>query len=107
MPRAALPVGAWGAIVSRKDAKTGKRRASCRFKDMDGVTRTYSKFAATKGKAENALLTAMKERQDQGRQPVENISFGESQMARQHRVRVWRASNRAWCRRSSWTAFAW
>ncbi|MFF2678081.1 tyrosine-type recombinase/integrase [Arthrobacter koreensis] len=77
MPRAALPVGAWGAIVSKKNAKTGKWRASCRFKDMDGVTRVYSKHAATKGKAENALLAAMKERQDQGRQPVENISFGE------------------------------
>ena len=77
MPRAALPVGAWGTITAKKDETSGRWRASCRFKDMDGVTRTYSKYSTTRGKAQNALLVAMKERQAQGRQPNQKLTLGE------------------------------
>ncbi|MGO4650733.1 tyrosine-type recombinase/integrase [Arthrobacter sp. 2RAF22] len=63
MGRSSLPVGAWGTVSAKKDAASGKWRASCRFRGWDGVTRTYSKFGSTKGKAETALLASMKERQ--------------------------------------------
>lgn len=43
MGRAGLPVGAWGTINSKKDAASGKWRASRRFRGHDGVKRTYSK----------------------------------------------------------------
>ena len=77
MPRATLPVGAWGTITAKKNEASGRWRASCRFRDMDGVTRTYSKHSTTRGKAENSLLMAMKERQGQGRQPDERLTLGE------------------------------
>lgn len=63
MGRSSLPVGAWGTINAKKDPASGKWRASCRFRGWDGVTRNYSKFGSTKGKAETALLASMKERQ--------------------------------------------
>lgn len=78
MPRSALPVGAWGSITAKRDEATGQWRASCRFKDMDGVTRAYSKFAPTRGKAENALLMAMRDRQGQGRQPEEKVTLAQA-----------------------------
>jgi hypothetical protein len=56
-------VGAWGSVSAKKDASSGKWRASCRYRGYDGVTRTYSKFGTTKGKAETALLASLKERQ--------------------------------------------
>lgn len=79
MARASLPVGAWGTINAKKD-ETGRWRASCRFRDYDGVTRTYSRFGPTKGKAENALLAAMRARQESGRQAAENPTLGEVAM---------------------------
>jgi len=78
MPRTALPVGARGSITAKKDDAAGRWRASCRFKDLDGITRTYSKFAATRGKAENTLLMAMRERQRQGRQPEETVTLAQA-----------------------------
>lgn len=63
MARSSLPVGAWGTVGAKKDKTSGKWRASCRYRGYDGVTRTYSKFGSTKGKAETALLASMKERQ--------------------------------------------
>ncbi|MDQ0729406.1 tyrosine-type recombinase/integrase [Arthrobacter sp. B1I2] len=63
MGRSSLPVGAWGTVSAKKDTASGKWRASCRFRGWDGVTRIYSKFGSTKGKAETALLASMKERQ--------------------------------------------
>lgn len=77
MARSSLPLGAWGTINAKKDEATGKWRASCRFRDYDGVTRTYHKFGPTKGKAENALLSAMRTRQEDGRQAAENPTLGE------------------------------
>ncbi|MDJ0354474.1 site-specific integrase [Pseudarthrobacter sp. PH31-O2] len=62
MGRSSLPVGAWGTVSAKKDESSGKWRASCRYRGQDGVTRTYSKFGSTKGRAETALLASMKER---------------------------------------------
>lgn len=77
MARASLPLGAWGTISAKKDVETGTWRASCRFRDYDGVTRPYSRFGPTKGKAENALLAAMRARQEKGRRTAENPTLGE------------------------------
>lgn len=75
MGRSNLPVGAWGTINAKKDIASGKWRASCRFRGWDGVTRTYSKFGSTKGKAETALLASMKERQLHAGRAVANPSL--------------------------------
>lgn len=77
MGRSNLPVGAWGTINSKKDSVSGKWRASCRFRGWDGVTRTYSKFGSTKGKAETALLASMKERQVHAGRTVANPSLND------------------------------
>lgn len=58
-------------------SQNGQWRASCRFRDMEGVTRTYSKFSTTRGKAESSLLMAMKERQGQGCQPDQKLTLEE------------------------------
>jgi hypothetical protein len=65
MGRSSLPVGAWGTVSAKKDETSGKWRATCRFRGWDGVTRTYSKFGSTKGKAETALLASMTQRQQE------------------------------------------
>ncbi|MDR6623424.1 site-specific integrase [Sinomonas atrocyanea] len=62
---------------SKRVEDTWAWRATCRFRDYDGVTRSYSKFGPTKAKAENALLMAMRTRQDHGRQVAENPTLSE------------------------------
>ncbi|AUZ33635.1 integrase [Arthrobacter sp. PGP41] len=75
MGRSSLPLGAWGTISAKKDAASGKWRASCRFRGYDGVTRAYSKFGSTKDKAKNALLTSMIQRQQEKWRLAENPSL--------------------------------
>ncbi|MHA7297666.1 tyrosine-type recombinase/integrase [Pseudarthrobacter sp. MDT3-1] len=75
MGRSSLPVGTWGTVRAKKDDTSGIWRASCRFRGWDGVTRTYSKFGPTKGKAETALLESMRERQQRAGRVVANPSL--------------------------------
>lgn len=64
MVRSRLPLGTWGTIGSKKNSETGLWRSKCRFRDFDGIVRTVERQAATKGKAENLLLKALKSRAD-------------------------------------------
>lgn len=43
-----------GLDQHQQDNKTAKWRASCRFRDYDGMTRTYSKFGPTEVMAQKA-----------------------------------------------------
>ncbi|MGW5312965.1 tyrosine-type recombinase/integrase [Nocardia thailandica] len=58
MPRAPLPIGAYGKITSRQQ-KNGSWRASTRYRDQDGITRPVHRFGSTRGRAESALRTAL------------------------------------------------
>ncbi|MFF0541985.1 tyrosine-type recombinase/integrase [Nocardia thailandica] len=58
MPRAPLPIGAYGKITSRQQ-KNGSWRASTRYRDQDGITRPVHRFGSTRGRAEGALRTAL------------------------------------------------
>lgn len=59
--RPPLPIGTWGE-VSVTQAAAGKYRASAYFRDFDGVTRRVVRSGPTKGRARNALTTALAER---------------------------------------------
>jgi integrase len=61
-PRPPLPLGTWGK-VSRKKFENGRWRATARYRDIDGVTRTTEAWGKTGAAAERSLLTAFQGRQ--------------------------------------------
>ncbi|NNH73003.1 tyrosine-type recombinase/integrase [Nocardia uniformis] len=65
MARQSLPIGTYGRITTKKQSN-GSWRAYTRYRDHDGITRGVNKYGPTKGKAEDILREALKER-DGGR----------------------------------------
>lgn len=61
MGRPAHPIGRWGRINAAKQPNGGWR-ATARYRDVDGETRTVERYAATRPKAEAALLGALEAR---------------------------------------------
>ncbi|RJO77642.1 site-specific integrase [Nocardia panacis] len=61
MARKSLPIGTYGRISSKKQLN-GTWRASTRYRDDDGNTRTVHKFGPTRGVAEDNLRQALKKR---------------------------------------------
>lgn len=60
MARPRMPIGTWGEI-SVTPVRQGFD-ASCRFRDVDGVTRKVRRFGRTKGAARAALTAVLRER---------------------------------------------
>ncbi|MCM6772753.1 tyrosine-type recombinase/integrase [Nocardia sp. CDC159] len=61
MPRQPLAIGTYGKI-SCKEQPNGSWRASTRYRDDDGETRTVQAFGPTRAKAEAALKNKLKDR---------------------------------------------
>ncbi|MEU2176350.1 site-specific integrase [Nocardia sp. NPDC019219] len=61
MPRQALAIGTYGKI-SCKQQSNGSWRATTRYRDDDGETRTVQAFGPTKAKAEGNLKDKLKDR---------------------------------------------
>ncbi len=61
-PRPPLPLGTWGKI-SRKKYPNGRWRATTRYRDTDGVTRTAEAWGTTGAAAERNLTASFQDRQ--------------------------------------------
>ncbi|WP_280442376.1 tyrosine-type recombinase/integrase [Nocardia brasiliensis] len=61
MPRQSLPIGTYGRITAKRQPN-GSWRATTRYRDDDGVTRTVHKFGPTKGRAEDILRESLTKR---------------------------------------------
>ncbi|GAA3310883.1 tyrosine-type recombinase/integrase [Arthrobacter ramosus] len=61
-PRPPLPLGTWGKI-NRKKFPNGRWRATTRYRDTDGVTRTAEAWGTTGAAAERNLTTSFHDRQ--------------------------------------------
>ncbi|GAB3041888.1 tyrosine-type recombinase/integrase [Sediminivirga luteola] len=60
MARPPLPLGTWGTVTTRK--VRGGWEARARFRDMDGVTRLYSRRGKTAGGARDALTEYLRDK---------------------------------------------
>lgn len=60
--RKPLPVGTYGEVEA-KEQPSGVWRASARFRDRDGVTRSVSRRGRTKAAAKRTLILALQDRQ--------------------------------------------
>lgn len=61
-PRPPLPLGTWGKI-SRKKYANGRWRATTRYRDTDGITRTAEAWGISGAAAERNLVTSFQDRQ--------------------------------------------
>lgn len=61
-PRPPLPLGTWGKI-SRKKHSNGRWRATTRYRDTDGITRTAEAWGSSGAAAERTLVTSFQDRQ--------------------------------------------
>lgn len=61
-PRPPLPLGTWGKI-SRKKHLNGRWRATTRYRDTDGITRTAEAWGSSGAAAERNLVTSFQGRQ--------------------------------------------
>ncbi|MFI9633576.1 tyrosine-type recombinase/integrase [Nocardia sp. NPDC051929] len=61
MPRQSLPIGTYGRITTKRQPN-GRWRATTRYRDEDGITRTVHKFGPTKGRAEEILRESLTQR---------------------------------------------
>ncbi|WP_159620316.1 tyrosine-type recombinase/integrase [Arthrobacter zhaoguopingii] len=60
-PRPPLPLGTWGKI-SRKKHPNGRWRATTRYRDTDGITRTAEAWGTSGAAAERTLVTSFQDR---------------------------------------------
>lgn len=76
MPRPPLDPGTFGSINTLQVGPS-RYRAQARFRGQDGVTRTVSRSADTKGRAERALKKALAEQQARGASITRDTPIGE------------------------------
>ena len=69
MARHPLPLETWGR-VNRNRVAAGRWRATTRYRDADGITRTVQAFGETGASAERALILALKDRAPERSQRV-------------------------------------